>query len=138
MAEKLRIRSMRYRLAVEPTPEQRFALAEWDDLHGPSFGVSLRYERGKEYRSSWYGPVETPVHYLVIEIDLSRSGFERPPTGRPPKILPPSAVIRQLQNKGHSLATLAKTYGVSRSTLYRHLSRKYDRKGVDDTPGDVV
>ena len=127
MGEKLRIRSMKYRLAEEPTAEQRGALAEIDSLYGPSFGVSMRYERGKEYRSTYYGPKECPVHYLVIEIDPTRSGFERPPTGRPPKILPPSAVVRQLQHKGHSMATLAKAYGVSRSTLYRHLSRENDR-----------
>jgi hypothetical protein len=132
---------IKYRLAEEPTVLQRLTLEDWNKKYGDLFGVSMYYERKEQIQEAYYGHKIVVTYYLVIEHDPLRSGSQRPPQGRPPKILPPARVIRQRQMEGRSMAAMAKEYGVSRVTLYRHLSRKNAQKPPENDgnmPENVV
>ena len=127
--------TMEYRLIEPPTQSQIEQMEHWNRAHGDCFGVTLRYEMREEMRDTYYGRRPVEVWYFIVHHDPSRSGVQPPKIGRPPKVLPPADVIRQRQKEGRSMAAMAREYGVTRATLYRHLSRE---NAVDDTPGDVV
>ena len=119
---KFKIIERRYRMDRPPT-ESMFRMAEdWNRSCLHDTGLEIRYEERQETQYTWNGPQLRPVWYMVLRHDIHRSGALRPRIGRPPKELPPPEVIKARQEAGCSMYAMAREYGVSRATLYRHLA----------------